>query len=133
MADSETLKERFDGAQRNFDALKQAFPLGPEHLQNTALLANRVTRGEVNADGTIARGGGFTVVRNGVGDYTVTFDTAFSATPVVVVGNGPNAHVPVVRLSTGTPPSTTGFRVFGFVANTAAGADTAFTFTATSV
>ncbi|HKZ40483.1 MAG TPA: hypothetical protein VJ044_05940, partial [Candidatus Hodarchaeales archaeon] len=42
-------------------------------------------RGAVNADCTIARGAGFTVNKTGTGTYTVTFSTAFSGAPVVVV------------------------------------------------
>lgn len=40
--------------------------------------------GTVNADGSIASGSGFTVTKNGTGDYTVNFNTAYSAPPVVV-------------------------------------------------
>lgn len=45
--------------------------------------ALRVVRGHVGATGTIAAGTGFTIARNGVGDYTITFTTPFSAEPTV--------------------------------------------------
>lgn len=43
-----------------------------------------VVRGRVNADGTIAGGSGFTVVKDATGVYTVTFTSEFAAVPVVV-------------------------------------------------
>lgn len=59
----------------------QRAPLSPE----TAL---RTIRGTVNGDGTIAQGSGFTVTKAAdptVGEYTVTFSTAFSGPPSVDV------------------------------------------------
>lgn len=44
-----------------------------------------IVRGRVGTDGSITTGEGFTVVRNGAGDYTVTFTTAFSDIPTVTV------------------------------------------------
>jgi hypothetical protein len=46
----------------------------------------RMVRGSVNANGTVARGGGFTVVHNGgvgTGSFTITFTPAFSGVPSV--------------------------------------------------
>ena len=46
--------------------------------------ALRIIRGPVDTGGPgIGAGGGFTLTRNGVGDLTVTFSTAFSAVPAV--------------------------------------------------
>lgn len=45
----------------------------------------RVVVGEVNANGTVARGSGFTSARSADGDYTVTFTPGFSGVPFVVV------------------------------------------------
>lgn len=50
-----------------------------------ALGGMRVIRGTVNFDGTIIEGTGFSATQNATGDYTVTFDTAFSDPPSVVV------------------------------------------------
>lgn len=49
----------------------------------------RIIRGEINTTTpTITRGGGFTLTRNGVGDVTINFNTAFSAnsTPTAIAG-----------------------------------------------
>lgn len=48
-------------------------------------VAPRIVRGQVNDDGTIAAGTGFTVVKNGDGDFTITFSTAFTNAPIVLV------------------------------------------------
>lgn len=42
-----------------------------------------IVRGVINADGTIAAGSDFTVVKNATGDYTITFAKPFSSIPVV--------------------------------------------------
>ena len=44
----------------------------------------RVIRGTINADGTIARGTGFTVTKGTTGYYTINFSTAFKTVPDVV-------------------------------------------------
>src|SRR5436853_1239219 len=45
----------------------------------------RIERGSIDTTTpTILGGSGFTVVRNGVGDITITFDPPFSATPSIV-------------------------------------------------
>lgn len=47
--------------------------------------ALRITRGTIgSAAGTITEGGGWSVVKNSTGDFTVTFTTAFSDVPSVV-------------------------------------------------
>lgn len=47
--------------------------------------APTIIRGRVNSDGTVAAGSGFTSARDAAGKYTVTFDSAFGATPIVVL------------------------------------------------
>jgi hypothetical protein len=72
----------------------------------------RIIRGEIRGDnGTIREGSGFTFTRQGVGDYIVTFNTAFSRFPTVTATaftNGPNINVIVVGLG----PGAVQFRVF---------------------
>lgn len=46
----------------------------------------RIVRGQVSSSGGIVSGTGFTVVRTGLGLYTVTFTPAFLAAPVVLIG-----------------------------------------------
>jgi hypothetical protein len=46
----------------------------------------RVVRGNVNANGTIAHGAGFTIAKGSAGVYTVNFSTAFSASPTLAFG-----------------------------------------------
>lgn len=51
--------------------------------QNRAVVSGRVSQA-----GAVLSGTGFTAVRNSTGVYTVTFSTAFSSTPAVVVTPG---------------------------------------------
>lgn len=50
---------------------------------SNTLDTTRVIYGRVAGDGTILTGTGFSVVRNGNGDYTITWDVAFSSSPTV--------------------------------------------------
>lgn len=73
----------------------------------------RVVRGSFTTTGAVAsitRGAGFSLVRNGAGDVTVTFTTPFSATPSVVVGLGPGTALVTVELYSATAPSVSTFR-----------------------
>jgi hypothetical protein len=94
-------------------------PSGPE----TTL---KVIRGTVNTagSGTIVQGSGFTITRNGTGDITVTFSTAFASAPSG--GLGTNAD----QILYMAMPSTTSFRVrtANLVAGAFVAADTQFTF-----
>lgn len=87
--------------------------------------AFRMVRGSVAADGSIVRGTGFTVTKNGAGDYTVTFDPAFTSVPVV------NANavtwVAAVQEFSRTASS---FRVITYVTTTGANTDQGFDFMA---
>lgn len=55
-------------------------------VRGTAEESLRIIRGRVDTtgSGSILQGDGFTIARNGTGDVTVTFTTAFSAIPAVV-------------------------------------------------
>lgn len=94
--------------------------------------ATRTVRGAVNgAAGTVKRGSGFTVVKDSVGDWTVTFSTAFAAAPIVVVaaeaGTGVSHGVTVHTVVAGS------FKVFGFNTTTGADRDDDFAFIAMEV
>lgn len=52
----------------------------------------RIT-GQVTGAGGITAGTGFSVVRNGVGDYTVTFTSAFAAVPIVIAQQTDTGHI----------------------------------------
>jgi hypothetical protein len=53
-----------------------------------AVAPSRVVGGSISSAGVKVAGGGFTVVRNTTGDYTITFAPAFSAAPLVIVQIG---------------------------------------------
>lgn len=93
---------------------------------------NRVMRGTVVGTAapsiTITAGSGFSVVRNGVGDYSVTFTTPFASTPTVTVAAGATPAFIAVKISAAGPASTTGFRALIFVTNTATALDGEFHF-----
>lgn len=90
----------------------------------------RFVRGVVNtATGAIVRGAGFTVVRNGVGDVTITFTTAFKSPPAVVPGVGSTAITASAKLFNAEPTITTA-RILVFLTGTGAAADGLMHFTA---
>jgi hypothetical protein len=86
--------------------------------------------GVVNADSSIAAGTGFTVVHNGVGDYSVNF-TAPSpfASPPIVTFTPLTMFAGGIMYGLSGAPTVNGFRV---IIKTAAGANTdvAFNFSA---
>lgn len=94
-----------------------------------ASLRARTVRGAVTAAGVLARGSGFSVVRNSAGNYTITYAPAFASTPIVTYGLGGTASI--ANLAT-TAESATAFTVQAFTIAGAA-ADAAFSFHATSV
>lgn len=53
---------------------------------------SHIVTGLISGAGAITAGTGFSVVRNGAGDYTVTFTDAFAATPLVLVMNTDTGH-----------------------------------------
>lgn len=92
----------------------------------------QVIGGEVDTHtpGTIVRGTGYSIVRNGTGDVTVTFTTPFTSVPNVVVGGGEGTIDAFVRLNSQTPVATNHFRVIIQVPNTGVAIDDKFTFVA---
>lgn len=50
----------------------------------------RMVRGNVNSDGTILAGAGFSMQHLGAGTYRITFATAFGAPPTVVATPSPS-------------------------------------------
>lgn len=60
--------------QSNLDAIAVAFGALP-----------RFVFGQVSSTGAVARGVGFSSVRNSAGNYTVTFTNAFTTLPVVTL------------------------------------------------
>jgi hypothetical protein len=117
------LQQRLGAAERKPPAWRNA-PL-------TSDSRDRVLAGEIDtsAPGTINVGTGlFTIVRNAVGDITVTFTTAFAVRPVVTFGvyaGGANAtsvrHIAF--------PTTTTFRI-QVVNGAGVGVDSIFNFIA---
>jgi len=82
-----------------------------------------ILRGTIAADGSITAGAGFSVNKPSTGNYDVTFDVEYPTIPVIVAAPGSTDNFGT-RLSTVSPPSTTGFRVIGvnpFAASDAAG------------
>lgn len=127
----------FDAAQRNFEAIEGLFPLATALLGDgvvtDAKLATRIVRGDIAAAGTINFGSGFSVVKNGTGDYTVTFTTAFAAAPVVVLTLGPTGGGVAIKHNDAAGPTINNFRVQGFLTATGAASDLRFQFIAISV
>lgn len=93
-----------------------------------ALGGNRIIVGSIAANGTTLAGSGFSVVYNGTGDYTVTFDMPFGSRPVVTFGLGFTASRVGVKHKDGVAPTATGFSVYTY--SSASLADSAFDFTA---
>lgn len=77
--------------QMNWDKIRLLWPSLP----------GRIAYGHVSSTGSISRAGsgGWTSVRNSVGNYTVTFGVAFAATPFVLLT--PNSGI-IARI-VGTP------------------------------
>lgn len=85
-------------AQKNFDFLAGA--------------TGRSVRGWIDTTGpTIISGKGFTIVKNGVGDVTVTFSKSFgSVAPIVTLTPAGGGFIYWVKHFFGAPPTPTGFR-----------------------
>jgi hypothetical protein len=91
------------------------------------------SRGQIRSDGTIGHGDGtFQSVRNGVGDYSITFRSPFDEAPPVVqltIGSEIGGAL-ASRLHPSEAPTTNGFRVLTFNTTTGAATDSAFNFDA---
>ncbi len=95
---------------------------------NLALLTREIV-GQITGAGAITRGTGFTVVRNSVGVYTVTFNPARATVPVVVVSSCA-AGAPIAVIT--TVPTINSFGV-SLVDVNGAVADVAWSFIAIAV
>lgn len=88
----------------------------------TATGGTTIIRGRVNGDGTIAAGTGFSITRTATGRYTITFTSAFSAVPVVLLtpraGAGGATAATAVIDNFNAAPTTTSTRVFILSAGT---------------
>lgn len=72
--------------------------------------AQRIVAGRVSSAGAVLAGSGFTATRNSTGDYTVTFSTAFSSSPICVATAGIGTSDTYVKHSN-FDPTTGSFRV----------------------
>lgn len=106
-------------SDRNFRALRKSVP-------DTGGQSLIIRGGSVAEDGTIKSGSGFTVTKNGTGDYSVEFAAPFALTPAVIVGTGETAAFYAAKLHASTPPSENGFRVATFITSTTAAVDGIF-------
>ena len=62
----------------------------------------RIVRGEVAGNGVIDFGSGFTVTKNGTGDFTLNFSSSFSSTPAVTVTIYGNLVIPTLFITNGS-------------------------------
>jgi hypothetical protein len=104
-------------SDRNFQKLARLVP-------DTGGLSVALRSGAVSAAGAITAGTGFTVTKNGTGDYSVNL--TFARAPIVVVGSGTTAANLAAKLNALTAPSTAGFRVLTFATSTNTATDGAF-------
>jgi hypothetical protein len=87
-------------------------------------------RGAVNGDGTIARGTGFTVTRNAVGQYDIAFPAGtFAAPPVLMLTLGPGGASPGTEIREYATPTATLARILRYD-NAGNNADGPFNFAA---
>lgn len=81
--------------------IQRAFSL--IHQLQGALAGNRIVRGTVSSAGAVQQGAGFTVVKNGTGDYTIKFTRPFSGTPTVTATQDQGGTATFMRVKNGTP------------------------------
>lgn len=85
----------------------------------------KIITGRVSSAGALVTGSGWTVVRNGAGDYTVTFTSAFSVVPsATATAEGAGNRV------TNSEPTASTVRVVISAGATGTNTDTAFNFVA---
>lgn len=111
------------------DPTPQGFtPSGQNFNSNGVSTSGIEVTGLVNANGTIAAGSGFTVVRNSAGNYTISF------TPPSPFQNIPGILVEIQDQNTAAnPTSVNNVSVNGFQVNTASGNDHKFYFRADNI
>jgi hypothetical protein len=112
------------------------FVLGEVEFYGTLLSSSanpRIVRGDVDVSTgsvSIKSGFDFTVTRQALGRYTVTFTTPFGTPPIVTLSMGQKAPAnSIVRIDSGFAVAANSFRVSGIVLP-ATDADTQFSFTA---
>lgn len=71
----------------------------------------RHVSGLVNTSGPVQTGTGFSVVRNGVGDVTITFDVAFKRQISIVAMAAETSGARSVKIKDGVPTTTTTARL----------------------
>lgn len=101
--------------------------LRKKRAPSTVVSGPRIVRGSVNSAGTIVRGSGYTVTKNGTGDYTINFTTPFAATPVVNLTS--QSWAAILRPDL-TPYSASQIRLQCFNTTTGAAIDGGFDFEA---
>lgn len=67
--------------------------------------------GTVAPSVSIVSGEGFSVIRNGAGDYSITWATPFTTIPTVVPGMGSTAAVLMAKIHAGGPAGLLGVRL----------------------
>jgi hypothetical protein len=87
-----------------------------------------VVAGRVNADGSIAAGDGFTVVKGTAGNYTVTFVGGFRLMAVTTSTTSGSGYLVAPSAITAS-----GFAAFNFNSSTLVAADVGFSFIAAGV
>jgi hypothetical protein len=113
----------------NEDELRE-FVRGIIRQSATPQRGGRVVSGIFSTTGAIVAGRGFTVVHNGTGDYTVTFDTPFNVRPAIALGVGTTSGAIVAKMSSATTPTVALFRVAVFISTSGANADSEINFIA---
>ena len=113
--------------QAELDTHKTSADHDDRYYTETEINAKLGVRGRVNADGTIAKGSGFTVVKLGTGSYEVQLSSAVTGTEPYVTGMVIGAGQ--INLDISVAPTSSTFR---FVTFTASGtlSDRAFAFEA---
>ena len=122
------------GAANVYDTSPSGLGLSPAYLSQgasasaTASLSSSVLTGAVNSGGTLSQGSGFTSVKTGTGNYTVTFTVAFAISPTVIVTPFGLANIVAILGSI----STTAFTVTTTAGATNTVTDSGFNFLATA-
>lgn len=107
--------------QGNFDAIAAKFPFGLGDLATavrTRLIktstALQIIAGVIDSTGagSIVAGTGFTITRNGVGDVTITFTSAFSGTPSVTATVADATNNRIAKLKAATTTTTAQIQCF---------------------
>lgn len=98
---------------------------------SSSLESLKIIRGIINTGGagSIVKGSGFSIVRNGTGDVTITFTATFKDVPSVVATVGETGAVSAIKHFEKAATASTA-RLLVFLTATGAGQDSVFHFTA---